>query len=80
LANVGVDGQVTDSITEQLLKLEQNIDTLLSQCAHLREENRILRLSQENLTAERAVLLEKNELARSRVEAMIGRLKAMEQH
>ena len=49
-------------------------------CARLSEENRMLRDSQENLNAERAALLEKNETARSRIEAMISRLKAMEQH
>jgi cell division protein ZapB len=31
------------------------------------------------LTAERATLLQKNEQVRGRVEAMIGRLKSMEQ-
>ena len=34
---------------------------------------------QDSMAAERAGLIEKNELARSRVEAMINRLKAMEQ-
>ena len=43
------------------------------------EENRALRDQQANLIAERASLIEKSELARTRVEAMIGRLKAMEQ-
>jgi cell division protein ZapB len=33
---------------------------------------------QSNLMAERAALIEKSELARSRVESMIARLKAME--
>jgi len=38
-----------------------------------------LRQRQETLTAERAGLLQKNEQVRARVEAMIGRLKSMEQ-
>jgi cell division protein ZapB len=37
-------------------------------------------VSQEQLMAERANLLAKNEQARSRVEAMINRLKALEQN
>jgi cell division protein ZapB len=35
-------------------------------------------VSQEQLTAERANLLAKNEQARSRVEAMIARLRSLE--
>ena len=46
--------------------------------AQLKEENRALRQRQDNLIAERANLLQKNEQVRARVEAMIGRLKAME--
>ncbi len=59
--------------------IHARLDRLLELCARLSEENRSLRLSQEQLTAERANLLAKNEQARSRVEAMIGRLKLMEQ-
>jgi cell division protein ZapB len=44
----------------------------------LADENRSLRQGQEQLTNERAQLLNKNELARSRVEAMINRLKSLE--
>ena len=39
-----------------------------------------LRQRQDSLIAERATLLQKNEQVRARVEAMIGRLKAMEQN
>ena len=42
------------------------------------DENRSLRQGQEQLVNERAQLLNKNELARSRVEAMINRLKSLE--
>jgi len=38
-----------------------------------------LRNQQDSLVSERANLIEKNEMARTRVEAMINRLKAMEQ-
>lgn len=46
--------------------------------AQLKEENRALRQRQDALAAERATLMQKNEQVRARVEAMIGRLKAME--
>lgn len=71
---------MVDSIASQLESLEQRVDALLLVCEQLREENRVLRASQEQLNAERATLLEKTEMARSRIEAMISRLKAMEQH
>lgn len=71
---------MADSVIEQLLLLEQRVEALLSQNARLREENQMLRISQDQLVAERAALLEKNETARARIEGMISRLKAMEQH
>ena len=40
---------------------------------------RALRAQQQNWTTERAKLIEKNELAKSRVESMIVRLKSLEQ-
>jgi len=48
-------------------------------CDQLQDENKSLKQRQDILTAERANLLQKNEQVRARVEAMIGRLKAMEQ-
>ncbi|MEO7200055.1 MAG: TIGR02449 family protein [Dokdonella sp.] len=63
-----------------IAQLSAGIDRLLEQCRRLSEENRSLRHSQEQLAGERASLLAKNEQARSRVEAMIGRLKSLEQN
>ena len=61
-----------------LSSLETQIDELIKRCGRLDDENRALRDQQANLMTERASLIEKSELARSRVEAMIARLKAME--
>ena len=58
--------------------LEEKIDHLIRICNRLGEENRALRDQQSSLIAERAALVEKSEMARSRVEAMITRLRAME--
>jgi cell division protein ZapB len=58
--------------------LEVRLDDLIKNCDELREENYALKNQQDNLIAERASLIEKSELARSRVESMIARLKAME--
>lgn len=68
-----------DKSVEELEQLEQRIEGLLARCAQLHEENRALRESLEQLNAERARLQEKHEAAQSQIEAMIGRLKAMEQ-
>ena len=58
--------------------LEEKIDRLIRICERLEDENRALRDQQNSLIAERATLVEKSELARSRVEAMITRLRGME--
>jgi cell division protein ZapB len=62
----------------QLREISGQLDRLLELCQRLTEENRSLRASQEQLSAERANLLAKNEQARSRVEAMIARLRSLE--
>jgi cell division protein ZapB len=61
-----------------LKALEDRVSVLLEQLFRLREENQALRSQQHHLVAERATLIEKTEQARSRVEAMIARLKSME--
>lgn len=63
----------------ELKRLEKRVDALVQVCDQLKDENRSLKQRQDTLTAERATLLQKNEQVRARVEAMIGRLKAMEQ-
>ena len=70
----------TNDTQRQLQALSLRIDRLLELTRRLGEENLRLRQSQEQLIGERAQLLGKNELARSRVEAMIARLKSLEQN
>lgn len=60
-------------------RLERQVRELIELCTILGRENRALRTQQQNWTTERAKLIEKNELAKSRVESMITRLKALEQ-
>ncbi len=64
----------------ELKKLETGVDDLLQACSKLTNENKSLRRQQETLVTERASLIEKNRLARTRIEAMIVRLKSMEVH
>ena len=63
----------------ELKRLEKRVDALVGVCDQLQDENKSLKQRQDVLTAERANLLQKNEQVRARVEAMIGRLKTMEQ-
>ncbi|OGT18777.1 MAG: TIGR02449 family protein [Gammaproteobacteria bacterium RBG_16_57_12] len=59
-------------------KLEYLIDELIKVCEDLKRENDLLRDRQSSLATERTRLIEMNEQARSRVEAMIMRLKSLE--
>lgn len=61
-----------------LQKLENQIDALIDTVAQLKQENTSLRHQQDNLLSERSQLIEKTELARTRVEAMITRLRSLE--
>ncbi len=67
-----------DSVQHDMALLGDQIERLLDTVRRLREENRSLRASQEQLSGERAGLLQRNEQARSRVEAMIQRLRSLE--
>ena len=61
-----------------LAALEVRVDELIRTVSQLKTENSALRNQQENLVNERAVLIEKTEQARTRIESMISRLRAME--
>jgi len=62
----------------ELQRLEARVGELLTLVRQLNEENRALRNRQDNLSGERATLLQKNEQVRAGVEAMIGRLRLLE--
>jgi cell division protein ZapB len=66
------------TLPQELREFETRLGDLLMLLVQLQEENRALRQRLDVLTTERASLLQKNEQVRTRVEAMIGRLKAME--
>lgn len=60
--------------------LETKIDELIRLCDQLNEENRSLKNKEAAWLSERSKLVENNEQARQKVEAMISRLKALEQN
>jgi len=61
-----------------LLSLEIKIDRLLVTCQRLQQENAELKAREGDWHRERQRLIEKNELARTRVEAMITHLKSLD--
>jgi cell division protein ZapB len=61
-----------------LQQLEQRTAELIDTVGLLKNENTSLRQEKDKLVSERSQLIEKTELARSRVEAMISRLRSLE--
>lgn len=63
----------------ELAALEREIARFAAVAKRLRKENQLLSERLNGLNSERAQLLNKNAIVQSRVEAMIMRLKSMEQ-
>lgn len=59
--------------------LSEKVDRLVKYCEQLRTDNHAMRQLQDDWHKERSQLMQKNDLARNKIEAMIGRLKALEQ-
>jgi cell division protein ZapB len=75
-----MDQESINNIAEQeLKKLEFRINELIHTCERLKEENRLLRERQGSLNDERLSLMKKNDMARAKVEAIVTRLRALEQ-
>ncbi|SDK01461.1 TIGR02449 family protein [Microbulbifer yueqingensis] len=64
---------------DKLEALESTVDSLISRCQQLAEQNLELRQQEAEWQRERQRLVKNNEAARSRVEAMINRLKGLAQ-
>ena len=62
-----------------LRNLEKRIDELIALCDELERKNGYMAAEQNKLIDERARLLAKNEQATAKIEAMITRLKSLEQ-
>ena len=73
-----VIGQKNIMSDELLLSLETKLDRLILLTGRLQQENAELKARESDWQRERVRLVEKNELARSRVEAMITHLKNLD--
>ena len=59
--------------------LERRIDELIALCDEFEKKQSAMDLDRDTWLQERTRLLEKNELAKAKIEAMIMRLKSLEQ-
>ena len=72
------DTNRSSNVDLELKRLEKRIEELVATVHRLKDENRALRQRQDTLAAEKTTVMNRSEQVRARVEAMIGRLKAME--
>lgn len=64
----------------ELQAMADKLDRLIEHCRRLERDNAAMRELQDEWNRERAQLIQRNDLARNKIEAMIGRLRALEQH
>lgn len=62
-----------------LQELMDRLERLIDRVEQLKRQNGLLLAQEKHWREERALLIEKNEIARRKVESMILRLKALEQ-
>jgi cell division protein ZapB len=72
------DSKGSANLDLELKRLEKRLEELVATVHRLKEENRALRQRQDSLAAEKTTVMNRSEQVRARVEAIIGRLKAME--
>ncbi len=63
----------------QIKTFSAKVEQLLAYCQKLEADNTTLKALQNEWLSERTKLLQKNDLAKSKIESIINRLKAMEQ-
>jgi cell division protein ZapB len=62
-----------------LEQLSEKLDKLIAQCEQLHRDNDLLQQREQEWLLERSQLVEKNDQARTRVEAMIVDLKSLKE-
>ncbi len=59
--------------------LAEKVDDLVDICADMKRENQLLKASENSWQSERKQLMDKNKEAKSKLESILVRLKAMDQ-
>ena len=68
---------MTEDTEEKFDSLKEKVDDLIKICSEMKLKNQILKASEHNWQVERKQLLEKNKEAKSKLESILIRLKAM---
>ena len=68
---------MTEDTEEKFDSLKEKVDDLIKVCSEMKLKNQILKASENNWQVERKQLLEKNKEAKSKLEYILIRLKAM---
>ncbi len=58
--------------------LNAKVDDLIDLCAEMKRENQALKAGENSWASERKQLMDKNKEAKSKLESILGRLKAMD--
>lgn len=59
--------------------LNEKVEALIALCVEMKQENQLLRANEENWHSEKRELMEKNKVAKSKLESIVARLKALEE-
>ena len=68
---------MTENTEEKFDSLKNKVDDLIKVCSEMKVKNQILKASEDSWQTERKQLLEKNREAKSKLESILIRLKAM---
>ena len=63
---------------ESFNTLSGKVDDLIDLCAEMKRENQALKADKSNLQHEREQLMEKNQLAKTKLQSVLDRLKSMD--
>ena len=63
---------------DRFSNLNDKVEDLIALCAEMKRENQLLKASESNWQEERRQLLDKNKAAKSKLESILTRLKAMD--
>ena len=64
---------------DRFQSLSEKVDNLIDLCADMKRENQILKAGENSWHSERKHLMNKNKDAKSKLESILVRLKAMDQ-
>lgn len=74
-----ISGKIRSMSDTSFNTLEDKVDELIQLCDNMKKENQMLRDDKHHWESERQTLADKNQLARTRLEKVLQRLKSLEQ-